>query len=68
MDASEKWMIFQFTPQQTTPLPTWMFFPKTFLKIILAAKWLGRHLCKYVPQMQQRRPLPSFLSNSSNPA
>ena len=32
MDVSEKWMIFQFTPYQTTTLPKWMFFLKLFFK------------------------------------
>ena len=43
MDALEKWMIIQFTPHQTNTLPKWIFFNKTFLKIILAAKWIERH-------------------------
>ena len=34
--------------------------PKTFLKIILAAKWLVRH--SSASPKQQRRPLPSLLS------
>ena len=32
MNASEKWMIFQFTPHQTTTLPKWIFFQKIFFK------------------------------------
>ena len=32
MDVSEKWMIFQFTPYQTTTLPKWMFFLQLFFK------------------------------------
>ena len=32
MVALEKWMIFQFTPHQTTALPKWMFFQKLFFK------------------------------------
>ena len=43
MDAPETWMIAWFTPNQTTTLPKWMVLPKTFLQIILAAKWLLRH-------------------------
>ena len=36
--------------------------PKTFVQIILAAKWLVRHLS--TSPHQQRRPLPSLLSLS----
>ena len=42
MDASEKQMIIQFAPHQTTTLPNWVFLKK-ILQIILAAKWLVRH-------------------------
>ena len=36
--------------------------PKTFVQIILAAKWLGRH--SSTSHKQQRRPMPSLLSLS----
>ena len=39
-------MIIQITPHQTTTLPKWMCFfltQKSFLQIILAAKWSVRH-------------------------
>ena len=43
--------------------PTKMdILPKTFVQIILAAKWLVRHLS--TSPHQQRRPLPSLLSLS----
>ena len=32
MDASEKWMIFPFTPHQTTTLPKWIVFKKLLFK------------------------------------
>ena len=37
---------------------------KTFLHVILAAKWLVRH--SSMSPKQQRRPLPSLLSDSSS--
>ena len=48
MDALQKWMIIQFTS-------------KAFLRIF-AAKWLVRH--SSMSLNQQRRPLPSLLSDS----
>ena len=32
--------------------------PKTFVQIILAAKWLGRHSSTYTSSNKQQRPLP----------
>ena len=32
MDASEKWIIIWFTPNQTLTLPIWMFFQELFFK------------------------------------
>ena len=57
MAALVKWMINRFTPHQTTTFPKWMFFQNFFLQIIIAAKWLVRHIC--TSPNQQRRPLPS---------
>ena len=37
-------MIIQFTPYQTTTLTKMDVLPKTFVQIILASKWLVRHL------------------------
>ena len=37
-DASEKWMIFQFTVHTTPSHPKMDVLPKTFLQIVLAAK------------------------------
>ena len=38
---------------------------KTFLQIILAVMWLVRHTRMSMSPKQQRRPLPSLLSDSS---
>ena len=44
MDALEKWMLIRFTQYQTTTLYTKMdVFPKPFVRIILAPKWLVWH-------------------------
>ena len=60
MDAWKKWMIIRFIPHHH---PTKIdVFPKTFVQIILAAKWLVRHLSTF--PKQQRRPLRSLLSLS----
>ena len=41
---TDNWgQVAEWMPHQTTTLPKWMFFQKTFLRIILAAKWLVRH-------------------------
>ena len=58
-----KWMICQFTrvtQHQTTTLPKWDALPKTFLQIILAAKWLVGH--SSTSPKQQWRPLPTLQS------
>ena len=49
------------TPNHHTP--NMDVFPKTFLQIIIAAKWLVRYLSTY--PKQQRRPLFSLLTVSS---
>ena len=61
MDALKKWMIIWFTPNQTnSPTPYRNgYSPKSFVQIILAAKWLARH-SRESPK-QQRRPLHSLL-------
>ena len=51
------------TPNCTT-LPKWMFFQEAFLQIILTVKWIVRH--SSMSPKQQRRPLPSLLSDSSS--
>ena len=54
-------------PAHTTPnhhLAKMDVFPKTFIKIILSAKWLARH--SSTSPTHQRWPLPSLLSNSSS--
>ena len=56
MDALKKCMIIQFTVHT---IPN---HQPTFVKIILAAKWLVQHFRP--PTIQQRRPLPSLLSLS----
>ena len=43
MDSFEKWMSIWFTPHQSTTPPKMDFLPKTFLQIILAAKWLVQY-------------------------
>ena len=63
MDAWKKWMIIRFTPYYATTLPKWIL--KTFVQIILAAKWLVRP--SNTSPHQQRRPLPSLLSLSYDP-
>ena len=55
----DNWMIFQFTPHHP---PKMDVFPKTFLQIILAAKWLVQH--SSTSPKQQRRPLLSRLYKS----
>ena len=54
-------MTIWFTLHKTTTLQTWMFFvlSKTFLQIILAAKWFVRH--SITSPNQQRQPLTSLL-------
>ena len=51
MDALEKWMIIRFTPYQLDVLA------KTFVPIILAAKWFVRYLhllfCLYPSSMTE---------------
>ena len=62
MDALKKWMIIRFKRYQTTPNlhPAKIDVnPKTFIQIILAAKWLMVNSSTY--PNQQRRPLPSLL-------
>ena len=59
MDALEKRMLIRFTPYQTTALPKMDILPKTFLQMILVAKWLVQ-LSSTSPN-QQRRPLPYLL-------
>ena len=49
MDASEKWMIFHFTPQKNHHPPKTDVLPKYFLQIILAAKWIVRHSSIHPP-------------------
>ena len=56
-------MIIRFTPYYATTLPKWIL--KTFVQIILAAKWLVRP--SNTSPHQQRRPLPSLLSLSYDP-
>ena len=56
------WSFGSHHAHQTTTLLKWMFFQKTFLQMILAAKWLVRH-SRMSPKWQ-RRPLPSHLSVS----
>ena len=51
----EKLMIIWFTPHKTTTFTKWMFFHKRFVMASAAFKY-GPH--------QQRRPLPSLLSDS----
>ena len=54
-----------FSSHQTKPPPSHNgYSSKNFLQIILAAKWLVRH--SSTSPKQQRRPLPSLLSNSSS--
>ena len=61
----KKWMlIWFFTPHETTTLPKLLFSQKTFLEIILAAKWIVRH--SSTSAKQQRRPFASLLSVSSS--
>ena len=55
-------MIIQFTPNHHAPKKD--VLPKTFLQIILAAKWLVRH--SSTSPNQQRRPLPSLLPDSDS--
>ena len=50
------------------PTQNGCFFPKTFLQIILAAKWLVQHSSTSTSPKQPGRPLPSLLSNSSSMA
>ena len=62
LDASEQW---DDLPVHTTPKhhhSKMDVLPKTFLQIILAAKWLVGH--SSTSPKQQRRPLPSLLYNS----
>ena len=59
MDASEKWMFIQFTPQQTTTPPKWMSSKNHPCYQMLV--WHSSMSPK-----QQRRPLFSLLSNSSS--
>ena len=66
MDASEKWMIIRFTPYQTTTLQKWMCFQKLFFKSSLLLSWLVCHLSTSKSLIQQRRPLPSLLFDSSS--
>ena len=61
MDASEKCMLIWFIPPRI-PHSQMDFFPKTFIQIILAAKWLVRHSNR--SHKQKRWPLPSLLSVS----
>ena len=64
MDASEKLMIIWFTPHQITTLTKRMFLQKPFFKSsLLLHKWLVRHSSP--SPKQQRRPLPSLMSDSS---
>ena len=56
------WMIIQFTPYTNHHPIKMVVLPKTFVQIILAAKWLVRHSSTF--PKQQRRPLPSLLSLS----
>ena len=62
MDALKKWMILQFAPYQIHTQPNGCSPKKSFLHIILAAKWLVQHLNTSPKQL--RRPLPSLLSLS----
>ena len=60
MDALKKWIIIRFTPY-TKPTPNQNeCSPKTFVQIILAAKWLVLH--SSTTPKQQRRPFPFLLS------
>ena len=63
MDASEKWMIFRFTPcKPNHHLPNTDVLPKIVLQTVLAAKWLVQHSSTSLKQ--QRRPYPSLLYKS----
>ena len=67
MDALKKWMFIRFTPYVPNHHPFKMdIIPKTFVHIILAAKWLVRHSC--TSPKHQRRPLPSLLLYPSSMA
>ena len=70
MDALEKWIIIHTvhtTPNHHPPKMDMDVLPKTYLQIILASKWLVRH-SGIRPPNQQRRPLPSPLSDSCSMA
>ena len=63
MDALEKWMIIRLSYQSNHDPTKMDVLPKSFVQIILDAKWLVRYSSKSLYQ-QQRRPLPSLLSLS----
>ena len=54
MDASKKWMIFQFTPHQTTTLPKLLFFQKLWFNsfLLLNSMAIVRHSRRFPKQQR----------------